>query len=155
MADEVKKRDANRSTTVAGVTDDSSLDIVQLRIDPSTKRLKTTSTVSSSALPAGAATEATLSTQSSFDHGSKAVGTSAVLITSSSVTTKKGVLVKAANSNTGTVYVGNSDVTANTVEATDGFEIGAGESVMIEIDDANKVYCIGSAVSQKVFWVTV
>ncbi len=40
MADEINKRDENRVTTVAGVTDDAGLDITQLRLDPTTKRLK-------------------------------------------------------------------------------------------------------------------
>jgi len=40
MADEIHKRDENRVTTVAGVTDDVALDITQLRMNPVTKRLK-------------------------------------------------------------------------------------------------------------------
>lgn len=46
MANETNKRDPNRITTVAGVGDDVSLDIIQLRLDPTTKRLKTTTTIS-------------------------------------------------------------------------------------------------------------
>lgn len=106
-------------------------------------------------LPTGAATEATLAAQSSFDHGSTSFGTSAVQITASSITAKKGVTVKAAIANTGRVFVGNSDVTADTTAATDGFELGNGESIFIEVDNANKVYVIGSALSQKVFWAVV
>jgi len=64
-------------------------------------------------------------------------------------------LVKAANANTGIVYVGNSDVTANTADATDGFELAAGESVMIEIDNPNKIYVFASVANQKVFWLAV
>lgn len=55
MANENLKRDANRVTTVAGVTDDVSLDITQLRVDPTTKRLK----VLQSALDSGIDTVAT------------------------------------------------------------------------------------------------
>ena len=91
-----------------------------------------------------------------FDHGSKgSIGTSAIQITTTSVTTIRGVLIKAAIGNSGTVYVGNSDVTADAVAATDGFELGAGDAVTVEVDNVNKVFVIGSATGQKVFWLTV
>lgn len=97
-----------------------------------------------------------LATQASFDHGSKSsISTSAVQITASSISAKKGVVVKAANANTGTVYVGNSDVTNGSVDATDGFELGAGESITVPTTNANLVYVIGSAASQKVFWFVI
>lgn len=91
-----------------------------------------------------------------FEHGRKSsIGTSAVQLTSANVPTRRGVLVKAAAGNSGTVYVGKSDVTNDSADATDGFELSAGESVTVEIDNANKVYVIGSAAGQKVFWVAV
>lgn len=37
MADEVLKHDVNRNTTAAGVTNDANLEIVQMRMDPTTK----------------------------------------------------------------------------------------------------------------------
>ena len=91
-----------------------------------------------------------------FDHGSNSdVDTSAEQLTTTSIQTTKGVLVKAANGNTGIIYVGNSDVTAATVDATDGMEVGAGESVMVPVDNANKVYVIASVNNQRVFWMTI
>jgi len=91
-----------------------------------------------------------------FDHGRNSdIDTTAEQLTTTSVPTVRGVVVKAANSNTGTIFVGNSDVTADSADATDGFELGAGESVTIEIDNANKVYVIASAVNQTVYWITV
>lgn len=92
--------------------------------------------------------------QTSFTTGSKsAIGTSAVQIIATSTPAKIGVVVKAANSNTGTVYIGNSTgVTAGTTDATDGFELAGGESVTIDIDNVNKLYAIGSASGQKVYW---
>ena len=47
MADEVLKRDQNRVVVLAGVTDDAAQDIVMLRLDPTTKRLKTSAAVTS------------------------------------------------------------------------------------------------------------
>jgi hypothetical protein len=91
-----------------------------------------------------------------FDHGSKSsIGTSAVQMTESSITAKQGIVVKAARGNTGVVYVGNSDVTADTVDDTDGFELSGGESVTIPVNNANKVYVRASASGQRVYWVLV
>lgn len=91
--------------------------------------------------------------QTSFFTGSKSsIGTSAVQIITSSTPVKVGVTVKAADNNTGTVYIGNSTVTAGTTDATDGFELAGGESVTIEINDVNKVYAISSTTGQKVYW---
>lgn len=92
----------------------------------------------------------------SFDHGRKSsIGTSAVQLTATSIDCLRGVVIKAANANTGTLYVGNSDVTADSADATDGFELGSGESAFVEIDDVSKVYVIASAASQKAFWMSV
>lgn len=48
MADEIIKRDDNRITVLAGVTDDANLEIKMLRVDPTTKRLLVSATVSTS-----------------------------------------------------------------------------------------------------------
>lgn len=93
---------------------------------------------------------------STFDHGSnRDVDTAAEQITTSSITAKFGVVVKAASSNTGIIYVGNSDVTAGTTDATDGFELLAGESVTVKVNNANLVYVIASANNQIIYWMTV
>jgi hypothetical protein len=93
---------------------------------------------------------------SSFDHGSnRDVDATAEQITTSSITAKFGVLVRAAPGNSGVVYIGNSDVTAGTTDATDGMPLQAGESVLVKVDNANKVYAIGSAANQIVYWLVV
>ena len=143
MADERAKRDVNRKTVIMGVTDDASLELVMVRVDPTTKRLKVSGTITSD-------------TVSSFDHGRNSdVDTSAEQITTTSITANLGVLVKAANGNTGKIFVGNSDVTADSADATDGFELGAGESLLVKVDNANKVYVIASAINQVVYWFVV
>ena len=89
-----------------------------------------------------------------LDHGRNSdVDTTAEQLTAVSMPAVNGVLVKAANGNTGVIYCGNSDVTANSVDATDGFELAAGESVFIEIDDPNKIYVIASVVNQGVYFI--
>lgn len=39
MANEILKHDSNRTKVIGGVTDDASLEIAQIRVDPITKRL--------------------------------------------------------------------------------------------------------------------
>lgn len=94
----------------------------------------------------------------SFVHGSKSgIGTSAVALTAvSDLTARRGILVKAAAGNSGTVYPGTSpSVTAGSNDATDGFELSAGDSVTVEVGDPTKVFVIASAPGQKVFWMGV
>lgn len=92
----------------------------------------------------------------SFDHGSnRDIDTTAEQITTTSYPAKQGVLVKADAANGGIVYVGNSDVTAGTTAATDGMPLSAGESVLVKVDNANKIYVIGSAVDQVAYFMTV
>lgn len=66
-----------------------------------------------------------------------------------STPSKHGVLVKAMPGNTGNVFVGLVGVTTAT-----GFPLDAGESLMVPVDDANKIYVIGSADNQAIAWVT-
>lgn len=89
-----------------------------------------------------------------LDHGAKSsIGVTAVQITATSIEAQKGVLIKADTNNSGIVYIGNSDVTAGSADATDGFPLQPGESVQVEIDNVNRIYAIGSAAGQKVFWI--
>lgn len=80
-------------------------------------------------------------------------------LTVASTRCKRGVLVKASSSNSGVVYVGNSDVTANgasnSAEGTDGYELAAGESVSIENKYVKNIYVVASATNQNVFWICV
>lgn len=93
----------------------------------------------------------------SFDHGRKSgVGTSAVQLAASSTPATRGVLVRAPHDNSGTVFVGSStSVTADSADATDGLPLAPGESLLIKVNDANKVYVIANATGQKVFFLTV
>ncbi len=91
-----------------------------------------------------------------FDHGRKsAIGTTAVQLTVTSTHAPRGVQLKASVANSGTVYVGNSDVTAGAADATDGFPLGAGEALFVPIDDPSKIYLVGTSAGQIVFFVVV
>ena len=99
----------------------------------------------------------TRSASNQMDHGSLAsIGATALQLTSTDIPAINGVLVKASNANAESsyIYVGNSDVTAGTAAAaTDGFELGVGGSVMVEIDNANKIYVIGSTTGLAVSFI--
>jgi len=91
-----------------------------------------------------------------FDHGRKsAIGTTAVALVSASRPATRGVQLKAAADNTEAVYVGNSDVTADSADATDGFPLAAGEGLFLAIDDASKVFLRAASGTQKVFFAVL
>lgn len=73
----------------------------------------------------------------------------AVQLTSTSTTTA-GVYVKASASNVGIIYIWNSTVTAGSADATDGFELTAGEWVFIKINNPSLIYAIYSTTGGRV-----
>lgn len=80
------------------------------------------------------------------------IGTSPVQLTTSDVPATRGVQLKAANANGGTLYVGNSNgVTTIATPATAGLELGAGEGELFLVDNANKLWLIGSTTGLAVF----
>lgn len=91
-----------------------------------------------------------------IDHGSnRDIDTTAEQITSTSFASKFGITLKADITNTGIIYIGNSDVTAGTTAATDGFPLSAGETLTLEVTNANIPYAIASANNQVIYWVGV
>jgi hypothetical protein len=83
------------------------------------------------------------------------VDTTAEQLITTSAAPNLGILIKASNTNTGIIYVGGSDVTAGTNDATDGFELGAGESLMVEGRDADEIYVVASANNQRVSYLVI
>lgn len=125
MADEILKRDDNRVTVSAGVSDDSDTDIIQLRVDPLTKRLLVDGVVDHNITGIG--------------HGIKTVttaGTDVVLATS---TTCKRVLIQSQTDNTGLIAVGASGVDATEATGT-GAILYAGDAVEMDIDNLSDIY---------------
>jgi hypothetical protein len=90
----------------------------------------------------------------SFDHGEKtSVGATALQLVAASLPIQVGIEIKAAATNAGTIYVGNSDVTAGGTDATDGFPLAAGERLFLAVDDVFKVWVIGSTTGLAVSWI--
>ena len=93
MAREYMRRDDNYMPVIGGVTDDANLEVKQIRVDPTTLRLKVDSNSADGASAVGDGT-VTITT----------AGTR-VQLSATSVPCKK-VFVQAHESNTGTVVVG-------------------------------------------------
>lgn len=91
-----------------------------------------------------------------FDHGGKTgIGISAIQITGTSIAATFGVQLKAGNSNAGIIYIGNSDVTSGAADVTDGFELGAGEGMLLKVDTPTTAFAIGSTANQRLFYFVV
>ena len=71
------------------------------------------------------------------------IGTSESQLTSNAISLS--VTIKALNGNSGTIYVGTTGVTSST-----GFELGAGESISLAVDNTNRLYAIASVAGQKI-----
>lgn len=87
------------------------------------------------------------------------IGTSAVQLTSTATPLTYGVQIVAAAGNGGTVYIGTANtVTANSSDTTDGYQLSAGDSIFLPrgyVEDASSIWLIGSAASQKVFYLVI
>ena len=91
-----------------------------------------------------------------LDHGSnRDIRQVAEQITSTSAAAKFGVILRADKANTGTLYIGNSDVTAGTTAGTDGIPLDAGESLLLRVNNANIPYAIATADNQIIYWKVV
>ena len=80
--------------------------------------------------------------------GTKTVptGTAEVLAGSQTI---HSVTIKALSTNTVAVYIGGSGITVS------GFELLAGESVSLDINNLNLVYCISGSASQIIRYIAV
>lgn len=84
-----------------------------------------------------------------------AVGTVAERVAIAEVTgVKHGIMLTAKTTNTDTVYVGPSGITAGT-DASSGTPIEAGESLTVGFNDPYELYCITPSGSQTLFYMAV
>jgi hypothetical protein len=85
-------------------------------------------------------------------HGRPTVGITAAALPTQAIDDGFEVCLKASVDNTGKVYVGGSTVTVP-AGAVPGFELSAGESVSLRVDNLNKLYAIAEAALQYLFWI--
>jgi len=81
-----------------------------------------------------------------FQQGQTTVGTTKTTMTTMIAT--RGIQVKAHPDNTGTVYIGRSDLTAG-----NGYFLMAGEDVFLPYHVCDDVYILGSDADQVVCWM--
>jgi len=86
-----------------------------------------------------------------FHHERNTIGTNVERITNTSLQLIEGVVILASSANTGTVYIGDSDVTAGGATATDGMRLDAGDVIVIPISDPSLLYAVASASNQNIY----
>jgi len=79
------------------------------------------------------------------------IGTTALALTTTPARCSE-ILIKASPNNSADVYIGNSTVTADGTDATDGLPLSAGEAVTIRGVDPSNVYARSTVAGQKVYW---
>lgn len=88
--------------------------------------------------------------------GRRTVNTSAVQIFSSTADrAKTGLQIYASSANTGTVYVGESTVTANSSDSTDGYPLTPGKELLIPLVNPNPIYAVASASGQTIWFINI
>lgn len=182
MAAETAKLDRNRNPAVLGVTDDVSLEVRNLRVDPSTNELKVQT--SGTVTVTGVATEATLSAlNAKFGSlGQKTMAGSAPVVLASDQSTLNTLeatpttvgAAQATVTTAGTeVQLGTNtclSVTVkakstntglifvggdNTVSSTTGFILSAGEAISYAVSNTNKVWVDSSVNGEGVSYTWV
>jgi hypothetical protein len=94
-------------------------------------------------------------TANAVDAFRTTVGITAAPITAAATQCSRGVGLKAATANSGTIYVGPADVTAGITPATDGWPLAAGDEIFLPLADPRTIYAIASAASQQLHVVIV
>ena len=92
-----------------------------------------------------------------FITGSKtSIGTTAVQITAVTTNAQRGVQIVADATNTISVFIGPSTVTAGTSSATtDGYPLAAGESIVVPIIEPSKIYAVTASSTAKISFMLV
>jgi len=172
MANEILSPTSNsgQGAIVGGVSSVDESSQIVLRMDPSTKRALVSATIAGDLpLPTGAATSAKQDTLlaelqlkadltetqpvditaiATIYHGSKTVPTGTAEAIASSQTIKS-VTIKALSTNTVAVYIGATGVT------TSGFELLAGESVSLDVNNLSLVFVISGSAAQIVRYIAI
>jgi len=80
-----------------------------------------------------------------IENGNMQLTAGTALALSSTSIPCQGLIVKARAANTATIYVGKSDVTADTTNATGGYPLEPGESVGVPCSNVNTVFIRGTS----------
>lgn len=94
-----------------------------------------------------------MSVYNNIEHGQETVGTagtSVQLNSGNTITTASGgeLTIRANTGNAGDVFVGDSDVSS-----TNGFELGAGETVTLSVADVSDIYVDAANNGDGISWI--
>lgn len=134
------RRDENRIVALIVESSDGAGTIIPLVADPVTSRLLVNSTITG---------DLSIAPLTTIYNGIKTVPTDTAEAIASSQAISS-VTVKALSTNTVAVYVGASEVTTN-----NGFELVAGESVSLDIDNLADVFVISEEASQVIRYIAI
>jgi hypothetical protein len=100
------------------------------------------------------------SVTSKVSHGHTTVGTSRVQVVAEVSSLTTGLTLRAPGvsdpvPNTVAVWVGGSNVTANSDETTGGFPLLPGAAITFNVEDARHLYFISTAADQDLAWIGV
>lgn len=83
----------------------------------------------------------------SLTQNTTSITTSATQLIVASTTVTERVALKSLSTNSGKIFVGDSGVTT-----ANGYELSAGDEIIIPIDDVNKLYAIADTGTQDLRW---
>ena len=87
------------------------------------------------------------SVRNNFLTGQVIIGLTAVQLPSNAL--KNSINIKSSDSNTGILYVGSS----NAVTTATGYELSAGESITLPINNSNLIYLISNSTNQIISYI--
>ncbi len=90
-----------------------------------------------------------------LDHGHVVVGVAAAILLSRSLNCKIGITLHANASNTKTIWIGKSGVTADSNAVTGGFPLTPGSSIDIPIAELLNIYAISDGAAQDIAWIGI
>lgn len=105
-------------------------------------------------------TEIHKETSSALYHGHTKVGTEVRKLLGINLRAERGVLLRTpgatdVSSNTGVVFVGARNVTANHAEGSGGMPLPPGQAVFIPIDDPSGLYVVSNKDDQDLAWMVM
>lgn len=81
----------------------------------------------------------------SLENGNLQLASSSATQLLASSTPAQWAIIKARLTNAGTIYVGKSDVTADTNATTGGYPLDAGEAIAVPCSNLNQIYLRGTS----------
>lgn len=126
--------DANRRTLLTGVSSSDNTTLLPVEIDPTTGAINVLAVSGTAALP------------TTLGYNQVTITGTATQLTTKAL--KVGVIVQAMSTNTASIYIGDSTVTASI-----GFELQPGQATSVAISNVNKLWAITAGTTQALCFI--